>query len=1285
MRKFPWETKLLFFTITCFFITALKGYAQFTTINYNGSTDDIMNPDRGFYFPYDTEYWYDTPGNYLPLNESVLRQRRVNAPFTPDPQNGNIAQYNVNTSIIARHFILDDFVTSNISNAFLNKIQTDFNSARNAGVRIVLRFSYTISPNSGNCNEGFICRPYGDASKFWVLRHIEQLKPLLQDNEDVIMVLQSGFIGMWGEQYYTDHFGDASSNGQGYLNTTNWNDRIDVLKALLDAVPQSRMVQVRYPQMRQKFVARHPELANRIGFQNDCFLSSETDVGTYVGYDNNDPTSTNSLRDFANVKGDFVAVGGETCGNYFSGSNNNNCAYAVPEMQRMNWSFLNSAYNYEVNNKWANDCIYDIKTRLGYRFVLKNGEYPIVQQTGSNVYFNLNVENKGFAAPFNKRKLYMILKNGATYLNPIEIFGGDSDITTWRSGNHNLTLNFKLPDNIALGNYEMYLHIADLSNGGRIRNNPAYSIRLANKLQNGQDVWDAVRGYNNLNHTISIQNTQPEPEPPISNNCIDIDDNLSDWHNIVGLSTANNPELSALKVADDDHYIYIHLAGTLRNHYQIFLDTDGNRNVSNNNDREYLNSDWPQTGFNYMVENGTLVRHFSDNPWSWPVIGSIQQSETNGGLELVVPKNLLVGLSNSIIYVAANTLNANWVGTAYLPAASTVGARYELFSSNPCVEEDVCILIDGNISDWQDISITHTNNGALNRLKVADNTRDLFLLIEGSPNLNNHTPQLFFDTNNNQSNEFTATHWGNTGFNYMMEYNTFYKYVGDGNSWNWQNLGEVERNYNNVNVLEVKIPKSKFQETISTNIKVAGSYKDSNWNDANKLLPSSGTTGINYTINNNTCNGVVQKTVNENHTGLPAKYNLEASQVFKNGETSNKNYNKGLNQNCMAVDGSPNEWEAMGTYGYGASGSLTHIKVADNNDEILFYLEGGLDVNNQIYLNSDVNNATLNRYNLSQWQYTGFNYLIENEALYVYNGDGESWSWSPAGTISHSISDNVLEIVVQKSQLANLSNSIGFAATSLNTDWLETGAIPQSNAALNYLSGTKNLCNIKPACLTVNGDLEQWQNLNDAAKQINSNHLQSIKISDGSESLYVLLEGKMDVYQQIFIDSDNDAVGANEYTDSNWSLTGFNYLVDEGDLFIYQGDGTSWDWLPIGAVNMITSKYWVELSIKKYLMGNITGEIQVAASSFNADWAETSFLPQAEQATVYKPSTNNLSLFFHQNGINYHQAYSVLESSANLLNSSTNEVYKAGQLIQLNSGFISPPLTNFDAYIQECE
>ena len=41
--------------------------------------------------------------------------------------------------------------------------------------------------------------PYGDATKEWMLKHIAQLKPIFTEYEDVIDVVQAGFIGVWGE------------------------------------------------------------------------------------------------------------------------------------------------------------------------------------------------------------------------------------------------------------------------------------------------------------------------------------------------------------------------------------------------------------------------------------------------------------------------------------------------------------------------------------------------------------------------------------------------------------------------------------------------------------------------------------------------------------------------------------------------------------------------------------------------------------------------------------------------------------------------------------------------------------------------------------------------------------------------------------------------------------------------------------------------------------------------------------------------------------------------------
>ena len=62
---------------------------------------------------------------------------------------------------------------------------------RAAGFKCILRFAYTKVQQA--------TPPYNDAPLSRVLMHIEQLRPVVQANEDVVLVLQAGFIGTWGE------------------------------------------------------------------------------------------------------------------------------------------------------------------------------------------------------------------------------------------------------------------------------------------------------------------------------------------------------------------------------------------------------------------------------------------------------------------------------------------------------------------------------------------------------------------------------------------------------------------------------------------------------------------------------------------------------------------------------------------------------------------------------------------------------------------------------------------------------------------------------------------------------------------------------------------------------------------------------------------------------------------------------------------------------------------------------------------------------------------------------
>lgn len=479
---------------------------QDVTISYTESNDDFANPERGFF-----RYTQTDASNYQPLDGNQLKEWRT---LQAAGSGGN---YSIYSTLLFRYYVLDIFKASPLSAGFLDKFQTDFNTARAAGVKLILRFTYTVTTQSGTCAEAAVCPPYGDASKATMLQHIAQMKPLLQQNADVIACMQMGFIGIWGENYYTDYFGDASSNGQGKLLDNNWQDRIEILRALLDALPTDRMVQVRIPQMKQRCVygvkasVNAPALTEsegftqtekaRIGFHNDCFLSGPDDYGTYsdMGNSTSPRQAANTiLREYVKDDSKYVVVGGETCDDAYSPQNDCETAgTAQTEMRKLHLSYLNCAYNNNVNNDWqTGGCMDNIKKEMGYRFVLKDGIYPSSVQAGSEWKCMINLENKGYASPYNERPVKLVMLNQGT--GEVFTFTITTDIRKWYSGNIQLTASITTSAAMPKGIYDLFLFMPDKY--ASIAARSEYAIRIAN-----QDMWEPATGYNKLKATVTVR------------------------------------------------------------------------------------------------------------------------------------------------------------------------------------------------------------------------------------------------------------------------------------------------------------------------------------------------------------------------------------------------------------------------------------------------------------------------------------------------------------------------------------------------------------------------------------------------------------------------------------------------------------------------------------------------------------------------------------------------------------------------------------------------------------
>lgn len=434
------------------------GSAQ-TTVNYTASTAVISNPERGFYKHKETH-----PTNYSALNQTSLATSRTTDKIT----------------LILRLFYLDDFVTSPISSTYLANMQSDFAKMRNAGIKCVIRFAYSDDVDNGQLQ---------DASKTQILAHIAQIKPILLANADVISTVQAGFIGTWGEWYYTDHFGNPPT-------AADYANRKEVVNALLGALPATKTVQLRTPMLKQKSFGTTSALTltqaftntavARIGHHNDCFLASDDDEGTY----------DNVTSDYAYLQQEtrYVPMGGETCA---INAPRSQCATAVAEMAKFHWSYANLDYHPGVLGSWeSGGCFTEIEKRLGYRFELVNGIYPTTANIGGVMPITLKVKNAGFATPFNSRTPYLVLRNTVT--NAEYAVAINSDPRLWNAdATTTISENIAIPSNITNGSYKLFLKLPDADAGLATR--PEYSIQLANT-----GTWESTTGYNNLQHTVNI-------------------------------------------------------------------------------------------------------------------------------------------------------------------------------------------------------------------------------------------------------------------------------------------------------------------------------------------------------------------------------------------------------------------------------------------------------------------------------------------------------------------------------------------------------------------------------------------------------------------------------------------------------------------------------------------------------------------------------------------------------------------------------------------------------------
>lgn len=387
-----------------------------------------------------------------------------------------------NVTLVQRVYYLEKFKQSPLSDAELALIRGDMQLVRNAGVKCVLGFAYTGMGDVYNTEKG------EDAPLSSIQQHLDQLKPVFEENKDVIAFVQAGFIGPWGEWH-------SSTNG---LETPE--NMTKVLNKMLEVIPREIMVQVRTPRYKKEIFGPSASVdastgfsgsgAARVGHYNDCLMASVDDYGTY--------TDVQADKQYISNEGLYVPTGGETCPPVPAG-NTPGCPDATATLRQLRWTYLNLDWYGPTISAWKTaGCFEELQRDLGYRLALVSARLPDKVSVGEALKVQIKLVDKGYAPVYNYKVLSLVLKgvgSGDYKELPLAL-----DIRACKP-----LAEFELKASVSTagipaGSYAIYLKIADQAEG--LRQKAAYSIRLAN-----ENTWVTDNGgMNDLKHTLTIGN-----------------------------------------------------------------------------------------------------------------------------------------------------------------------------------------------------------------------------------------------------------------------------------------------------------------------------------------------------------------------------------------------------------------------------------------------------------------------------------------------------------------------------------------------------------------------------------------------------------------------------------------------------------------------------------------------------------------------------------------------------------------------------------------------------------
>jgi hypothetical protein len=432
-----------------------------STRTFQESQDVFANPERGWIVH---RFTHDLWG----LNS-----------LRGSPERVSLVLLKVDLSAYRSHTHLDS--------AKLNEISRALNEIRAQGLKALIRPAYAwdelLAPDPADIN--------------LMRNHVLDMKPLFHQYKDVILAVEMGLFGPWGEMHSSSH----STRSDAFYYPVSTSALRIIHAAYMEALPADRMVLLRRPYYIRELFGDSPlsdaqayngSAIARTGFFNDGYLNSADDAGTFAhGW-----TRTQELAYVATMSRHSF-FGGETFGTPNGTYNNANNAYKESRQQHM--TYLHRDYTKAVYDAWGTAMKDNFTRQLGYRYVLRSATHSVQAPPGGALSLELAVQNVGFSSLHNPRPVELVLDNGVQQLRTsISV-----DPRDWNPENGIIRFQrwFHLPANLPEGNWRVYLALPDPA--ADLRTDGRYAVRFGNI-----ETWDS-RGLNLVISELSISHSAP--------------------------------------------------------------------------------------------------------------------------------------------------------------------------------------------------------------------------------------------------------------------------------------------------------------------------------------------------------------------------------------------------------------------------------------------------------------------------------------------------------------------------------------------------------------------------------------------------------------------------------------------------------------------------------------------------------------------------------------------------------------------------------------------------------